>query len=170
MERVTTTALFPVVPSELALVAKRALERILAAIVILFAVSLPAWSAEVAGTIKTLTGSATVHRGTLALPAGIGQRVHAGDRIVTAPGSYVGIMLRDDTRLTVGPASEMSINQFEFNPSSHAGQLAVSFLKGTARVVTGLIAKVSPELVNFFTPHGTIGVRGTEFVVDLAPE
>jgi hypothetical protein len=79
-------------------------------------------------------------------------------------------MLYDDTRLTIGPGSELLIREFEFNPSSYAGDLAVSFLKGTARVVTGLIGKHAPESVRFYTPTATIGIRGTEFVVDLATE
>ena len=144
--------------------------RSMVAIVILFAVSASAWSAEGAGTIKTLTGSATVTRDTSVLPIGIGQRVFAGDRVTSGPDSYVGIMLHDDTRLTIGPGSELLIREFEFNPNSYAGGLAVSFLKGTARVVTGLVGKHAPDRVRFHTPTATIGIRGTEFVVDLDPE
>ena len=81
--------------------------------------------------------------------------------------SYVGVMLYDDTRLTIGPSSEMLIREFEFNPSSYAGDMVVSFLKGTMRVVTGLIGRNSPENVRFDTPTATIGIRGTEFVVDV---
>ena len=73
-------------------------------------------------------------------------------------------MLYDDTRLTIGPSSEMLIREFEFNPSSYAGDLAVSFLKGTMRVVTGLIGRNSPENVRFNTPtandrHSRHGIR-----------
>ena len=35
------------------------------------------------------------------------------------------------------------------------------------RVVTGLIGRNSPENVRFNTPTATIGIRGTEFVVDV---
>jgi hypothetical protein len=142
----------------------------LVAILILFAVSASAWSAEGAGTIKTLSGSATVIRDSAAVPIATGQRVFPGDRIVSAGDSYVGIMLHDDTRLTIGPGSELMIREFEFNPNSYAGALVVSFLKGTASVVTGLIGKHSREHVRFHTPTSTIGIRGTEFVVDLEAE
>ena len=144
----------------------------LAAIVLLAALSATAWSADGAGTIKTLSGSATITRAAsgLPLPVAAGQRVYAGDRIATGPGSYVGVMLHDDTRLTIGPGSELLIREFEFNPSSYAGDLAVSFVKGTARVVTGLIGKHAPERVRFQTTTVTIGIRGTEFVLDLEPD
>ena len=137
------------------------------ALFFLLAVCAGAWGADAAGTVKTLAGFATVVRDSAVLPIAPGQRVYAGDRIVSGRDSYVGVMLYDDTRLTIGPSSEMLIREFEFNPSSYAGDLAVSFLKGTMRVVTGLIGRNSPENVRFNTPTATIGIRGTEFVVDV---
>lgn len=143
------------------------LGQILFGIFIMLAVSANAWSADGAGTVKTLAGSGTVIRESSVLPVAPGQLVYPGDRIVSARDSYVGIMLYDDTRLTLGPSSELLIREFEFNPSSYAGDLAVAFLKGTVRVVTGLIGKNAPEKVQFSTPSATIGIRGTEFVVDV---
>jgi hypothetical protein len=70
----------------------------------------------------------------------------------------------------MGPGSELLISEFEFNPNSYAGDLAISLLKGTMRVVTGLIGKTAPDNVRFSTPSATIGIRGTEFVVDLETE
>ena len=140
------------------------------AIVILLTVWTNAWSADGAGTVKTLAGSATLIRSSAALPIATGQRVFSGDRIVSGQDGYVGIMLYDDTRLTIGPGSELLIREFEFNANSYVGNLAVSFLKGTARVVTGLIGKNSPENVRFNTPTATIGIRGTEFIVDVCTE
>ena len=69
----------------------------------------------------------------------------------------------------MGPGSELVIREFEFTPGTDTGSLWVAFLKGTAKVVTGLLAKLSPERVLFTTPSGKIGVRGTEFVLDLEP-
>ena len=144
----------------------------LAAIAIFIALSDTAWSAEGAGTIKTVSGSATVigASSALRLPIAEGQRVYAGDRIASGPGSYVGIMLNDDTRLTIGPGSELVIREFEFTPVANTGGFWVAFLRGTAKVVTGLLATYSPERVLFTTPSGKIGVRGTEFVLDLEPQ
>jgi hypothetical protein len=141
--------------------------RRLLGMIFLLALAADAFSAEGAGTVKTLTGSATLIRESAVLPVSTGQRVYRGDRILSARDSYVGIMLYDDTRLTLGPVSELEIREFEFNSSSYAGDLAVSFLKGTVRVVTGLIGKNAPENVQFSTPTASIGVRGTEFVVDV---
>ena len=139
----------------------------LIAALVLSVCSLGAWGAESAGTVKTLVGWATVARDSSILAVSIGQRLFPGDRVSTSPGSYVGITLHDDTRLTMGPASELLIREFEFNPNSYAGGLAVSFFKSTARVITGIIAKHTPQRVNFSTQTMTIGIRGTDFIVDL---
>jgi len=139
----------------------------LIAIVVLWSLVLPGWAAESAGTIKTLIGSAQVDRAGATLPAAPRQRLFAGDRVFAAEGSYVGITLHDDTRLTIGPGSELLIREFEFNPSSYVGNLAVVFLKGTARIMTGIIASHTPDRVKFATRTMTIGIRGTDFIVDL---
>ena len=139
----------------------------LVAVVVFLAYTCGAWGAQSAGTVKTLTGSATVTRDSSELAAAPGQRIFPGDRISAAAGSYVGVTLHDDTRLTIGPGSEVLIREFEFNPSSYAGGLAISFIKGTARVITGIIAKHTPDRVIFNTPTATIGIRGTDFIVDL---
>ena len=136
----------------------------------LWAVSCAAGAAQSAGVVKTLSGQATVTRASASLPVAPGQRLFAGDRISAGPGSYVGVTLHDDTRLAIGPGSELLIREFEFNPSSYAGGLAISFLRGTARVITGIIAKHAPERVDFNTPTMTIGIRGTDFIVDLEPQ
>lgn len=141
--------------------------RQIAAAAALFVLSWGACAAESAGVVKTLSGSATVTREGTDLPVAPGQKVFAGDRISVHAASYVGITLHDDTRLAAGPGSQLVIREFEFDTSSYAGGLAIAFLRGTARVVTGLLAKQAPERVSFHTPTMTIGIRGTDFIVDL---
>ena len=126
-----------------------------------------ACAADSAGIVKTLQGSAFVTRDANVLALAPGARVFPGDRITADAGSYVGITLRDDTRRAIGPGSTLEIRDFEFDASSYAGRLAISFLRGTARVITGLLAKHAPERVDYRTPTMTIGIRGTDFIVDL---
>jgi hypothetical protein len=134
---------------------------------VLLMLSWSALAAESAGVVKTLAGSATITRDSSVLTAVPGQKVFTGDRVSAQAGSYVGITLHDDTRLAIGPRSELLIREYEFNASSHQGGLVIAFLRGTARVITGILAKQAPERVNFYTPTMTIGIRGTDFIVDL---
>ncbi len=123
-----------------------------------------------AGMVKTLQGSVSVERAGQRISASPGTPVFAGDRVRTGHDGSVGITLRDDTRLTAGPDSTLLITEFRFNPHTSEGSLLASLLKGTFGVITGLIARRSPENVNFRTPTMTLGIRGTEFVVDVQGE
>src|SRR3974390_2737710 len=139
---------------------------------LLFGVSVSsAWAEQSAGTIKSVTGNVTVIRvSSPAVSASVGQQVMAGDKLVTGADAYVGLMLRDDTRLSLGPKSELLVKSFHFTPHSYAGEVTLNFLRGTAMFVTGLIGKHSPDRVNLSTPTTTIGIRGTEFIVEVGQQ
>lgn len=124
-------------------------------------------AADSAGVVKTLQGSAFVTRDAVTLALAPGQRVFAGDRVTAGAASHVGITLHDDTRLAIGPGGSLEIRDFAFDASTYAGQLAISFLRGTARVITGILSRHAPERVEYRTPTMTIGIRGTDFIVDL---
>lgn len=123
-----------------------------------------------AGKVKRSEGGVTIERGGLAQPAQVGMRVFVGDRIRTAADGLVGVTLSDDTLLTAGPQSTLLINEFQFNGTTHEGNLLATLVKGTLSVVTGLIAKQAPQNVRFKTPNVVLGVRGTEFIVEAHGE
>lgn len=124
-------------------------------------------SEEPAGTIKTITGSVTIERGGQKLAAAQGAQVFAADKVSTDSNGSVGITLRDNTLLSAGHNSSLSLDKFAFDPSTHAGTIDASLRRGTLSVVSGKIAKQSPDSVHFRTPTTTLGVRGTEFVIEV---
>lgn len=125
-----------------------------------------ALASEYAGVVKTARGAVSVERSGVRIPATPGARVHPGDRIVTAPNGYVGITLRDDTLLTLGPGSDLVLDNYRFDPKTHEGNFLASLGKGVLSVVTGLIARRSPDSFAVKTRISTMGVRGTEFIVE----
>jgi hypothetical protein len=80
----------------------------------------------------------------------------------------VGITLRDNTVLSAGPNSTLALEKFAFDPTTHAGAIDATLKRGTLSVISGKIAKASPDAVTFRTPTTTLGVRGTEFVIEAA--
>ena len=122
--------------------------------------------ADYAGVVKTVRGSATVERGSSKVALAPGSRVNPGDRLVTGTDGYVGVTMRDDTLLTVGPNAALSLDEYAFDPKTHDGNFLVSLGKGMLSVVTGLIAKRSPDSFVVRTRVSTMGVRGTEFIVE----
>jgi hypothetical protein len=121
---------------------------------------------EYAGVVKTAKGTVSVERGGTQIPLAPGARVSQGDRIVTAANGHVGITMRDDTLLTLGPGSVLALDTYGFDPKTHEGSFLASLSKGVLSVVTGLIARRSPESFAVKTRISTMGVRGTEFIVE----
>jgi hypothetical protein len=133
---------------------------------LLLAVALPLAAADTAGVIKTVKGQVAVERAGASTAATPGAKVQAGDRIVTGADGRIGITLQDNTLLSAGPNSTLDLNEFAFDSTTHAGAIDASVKRGTVAVVSGKIAKQSPETVRFRTPNAILGVRGTSFVVD----
>lgn len=122
---------------------------------------------DAAGVVKSSQGSVSILREGKIIPAVAGTPVIAGDLLRTAEGANAGLMLKDDTRVSLGPNSQVALNQFTFNANTHEGNMFVSILKGTLSMISGLLVKANPEQVRIKTPTATIGIRGTEFIVDV---
>src|SRR5688500_4854461 len=123
-------------------------------------------AADYAGVVKTAKGSAAIERAGSKIALAPGARVNAGDRIVTGSDGYLGITMRDDTLLTLGPGSILALDTYGFDPKTHDGNFLATLTRGVLSVVTGLIAKRSPDAFAVKTRISTMGVRGTEFIVE----
>ena len=126
----------------------------------------PAWAGPV-GTIKTSSGDARIQRGADMLAAKPGAEVQQSDAIVTGDDGAVGLTLRDNTTLSVGPRTTLGLDEFDFEPANSKLKLVTSVARGTMMMTSGTIAKLAPEKVSVVTKSGTVGVRGTRFVVSV---
>lgn len=133
----------------------------------LVAMASPAAADMPAGLVKKLTGSVRIERGGAAVAAQVGTPVMAEDRIVTGADSSVGITLKDDMRLAAGPNSVIALDRFAFNATTNEGSLSLRIWKGTLRAITGLIGRQSPRSLDLKTRTATIGLRGTDFIVEV---
>jgi len=147
------------------------MKNILFVAILLSIVSVPTWGhAETDGTIgvvRNAAGSATVLRGGTVLPATAGTRLHVGDTLGTGPDGSLGVILRDDSSLSIGPSSSLVLRDFLFSPSEGKFGLLVRLSRGTMAYLSGLIGKLAPEKARFETPTATIGIRGTHFAVKV---
>jgi hypothetical protein len=137
-----------------------------------FLISAALWAlssvaAEEAGTVKSVKGLAHIERANLRIDVTVGTRLHAQDRLVSGPASSVGITLNDSTLLTAGPNSTIELSQYTFDPNTRVGHMDTTVKRGTLSVVSGQMAKHKPEQVVFRTNTVTLGVRGTEFIIDV---
>lgn len=96
-----------------------------------------------------------------------GTSLYPGDRVATAAASHAVLAFRDESRLTLGPASTLRIDDYRYDAQApQEGRMVLSVLGGTLRALTGLIARANPRQVSITTPTATLGIRGTGF--DLA--
>jgi len=70
------------------------------------------------------------------------------------------LMLRDDTKLALGPGSRLLLDKFVYNPDISGGAIVLDLVRGSFRFITGIAAK--PAYV-IRTPTASITVRGTVF-------
>lgn len=123
----------------------------------------------VAGRIKVSTGSVFVVRDGAQIPAQVGQVVYEADGLQTGADGKIGVTLNDDTRLSLGPNSEMKLERFTFQPADSGFGLVLKFVKGAATYVSGRIAKLAPDSIRLETPAAIIGVRGTTLAINVLP-
>jgi hypothetical protein len=100
-------------------------------------------------------------------PLAVGDDILMQDRIGVGAQSVAQLLLLDETAFTIGPDSEVVIDEFVYDPATGNGRLAASALKGTFRFVSGKIGALSPENIALKTPTAVIGVRGTMLIVDI---
>jgi hypothetical protein len=147
------------------------MKNILLVAILLAIVSVPTWGhADTDGNIgvvRNSAGSAIVIRGGNVLPATTGTRLHVGDTLGTGPDGTLGVILRDDSSLSIGPSSSLVLRDFLFSPSEGKFALLVRLSRGTMAYLSGLIGKMAPEKARFETPTATIGIRGTHFAVKV---
>lgn len=90
-----------------------------------------------------------------------GEDVFLGDQISSLDESGMQLMLLDETVFTIGPNTDLTIDDFVYDPATGAGQVTASLAKGVLRFVTGKVARGDPEDMVVKLPGVTVGIRGT---------
>jgi hypothetical protein len=92
-----------------------------------------------------------------------GDKIYFGDTIKVDEKSNSQILLLDQTVLNIGAKSEVTIDEFIFDPSNNDGKIFSLIKQGSMKVITGLISEKNPDNLVVKVPAGSIGTRGTEF-------
>jgi hypothetical protein len=123
--------------------------------------------AQDVGQIKVAKGAVHVEREGSRLPAAVGMPIRQSDTLITGADGSAGVTFSDNSLLSTGPNSILVVDQYKFDSTTHAGKFDASLKKGTLAVVSGKIVKQSPGAMRVRTPAAIMGVRGTEFVVQV---
>ena len=123
--------------------------------------------AETVGSVKTVTGDAWVITKGQRIKAQPGIPVLLGSQLKTAKAASLGVTFRDNTLMSFGPDTELTVEEYLFAPAKGQYKLGAKMDQGSLNYLSGVIAKLKPEAVTVKTPTGTIGVRGTQFLVNV---
>jgi hypothetical protein len=133
------------------------------------AAAFPALAADV-GLVKVSKGSVQIERNGAKVAAPVGAGVQASDVIMTGADGSAGITFTDNSLVSVGPNSVFAIDKYRFDSTTHVGEFEGSLRKGRLAAISGKMVKQSPESMKIRTPSAIMGVRGTEFVVQVDEE
>lgn len=144
---------------------KTACIMVLTAALILGNITLGSAESESIGIVKSVSRNAFIIRKGVSMQAVVNMKIMVKDVVKTGPDGAIGFVLKDDTIISMGPGSEIVIDEYSFDPIEKNMSFVARMLHGTASYFSGQIAKLSPESVQFETPVATIGMRGTHFLV-----
>src|ERR1051325_5383494 len=106
--------------------------------------------------------------GAAARPLVIGQEVVFNERITTAAVGQTQLLFLDESSMSIGPNSDLTIDQFVYDPRTGSGKLAMTTTRGLLRFVGGKLSK-QDDAVTMRTSSATLAVRGGAFLVNQAP-
>jgi len=121
-----------------------------------------------AGRVKVVSGTAVIVRQQKSIPAALGAVVFESDVLRTGADGRLGVTLKDDTRVSLGPQTEVRISRITYAPVEGRMALVLSVARGVVAYVSGQIARLSPDAVRVETPDAVIGVRGTRLAIRVA--
>lgn len=136
--------------------------------------ALPALAADPAGIAAAVIGGIQVSHPERPAPAPVksGMQMLVGDRVQSGADGRMQLLLTDQSVFTIGPNSDLLIDEFIFEESSDKtasgnSRLSATVTGGLLYYVSGKAAKENPDSVTIKTSSAILGVRGTAlFVID----
>jgi len=133
--------------------------------VILYAAPAKAADERKIGFVKSTSGRAYIYRQKFMFPAQMSDVLMEKDTLITKGGGSMGVVLQDNSVLSLGPNSRVDLSRFRFDPSVDKAEFTTKVRKGTMVYMTGIIAKINRKGLRIETPNVVCGVRGTRIAI-----
>jgi len=135
-------------------------------VLIALVLTMPALAAHAApaGEVEFAKGvgvAQAASKGPRALSQGV--PIEAGDTVTLGSNSFAVVKMSDGTRMTLRPNTAIRFEDYVYRQPGKPDSMVTNLLKGGVRMVTGLIAKGSPQAAKLTTATATVGIRGTDF-------
>lgn len=128
------------------------------------------WAESVAvGQVLFAIGDARIHGGSR--PLAKGDAIAVGQTIVTGSSGHVHIRFIDQAFVSVRPDTQLSVDEYLWDQAApQNNRVKFSLFQGTSRLITGQAGQANKAGFRLNTPVAAIGVRGTDFVVNVTSE
>ena len=138
--------------------------------VFLFGSRLPPLGAQAraVGTVKVLAGMVGAEQNGQSRTLKPGDPIYESDTVRTGTNSHVGLTLRDETRLSLGPNTEVVLATFAYAPAEQRFALVIRVARGLLEYISGRLGALAPESIRIETPSSIVGVRGTHLLIGAA--
>lgn len=97
----------------------------------------------------------------------VGDEIYREATVFTKDHGSLELAFDDGSLLTLGPNTDLVIDDFVYSPDSGNGQAALRLGRGVLRMVSG---NLPSERVQIATDVATVGIRGTRFTLDTHDE
>lgn len=127
--------------------------------------SLPAAEADRGiGKVIALRGSAEIAAADGSIRSlALASALEIGEKITTGPRGRIQILFNDNTIISLGPRSELVIEEYQWDGGNTPGRMKSVISEGVFRVLGGSITRSAPENFTTETPSATIGIRGSMY-------
>jgi len=123
-------------------------------------------SAADIGGVSEVSGYAQIKRGTSANNADLAFSIQSNDQAVTSNGR-MAITFLDDSTVKLTEHSQLTIDEYIFDPDPSKSKMALTFGLGTARFISGTLGKIDKRNIALKTPTADIAIRGTDFTATV---
>ena len=117
------------------------------------------------GGISELNGSAQIVRDK-PVDATLEFAIQSNDEAITKDGR-MAIKFLDDSTVRLTEHSQLTIDEYIYDPDPSKSKMALTFGLGTARFVTGNLGRIDKQNIVLKTPTANIAIRGTDFTATV---
>jgi hypothetical protein len=117
------------------------------------------------GDVSELKGNAQIVRDK-AYQAELQFAIQQNDEVETTNGR-IAIKFLDDSTVKLTEHSQLTIDEYIYDPNPSNSKLALNFASGTARFITGQLGRIDKENISIQTPTANIAIRGTDFTATV---
>ena len=124
---------------------------------------------QVAGKTLLAKGKVFAKRANGNIPLKRRSALFVKDEIHVGKGAKAQFRMKDRAIISLQENTVLKIKEYQFNQGSSKDSAIMELISGGFRTITGAIGKKNKKDYELRTPLATIGIRGTDFEINLVP-